>query len=84
VLKAGSPSSSAIGRLYNLQEVWPNGKNLGHWGHALEKDVGTLTPSCLSLLPRYHEVNRPPLPCHTVLPQAHSNRAKQPWAETVS
>lgn len=48
-------------------------------GRALKEDTGALVPS-MSLLPGFHEVNRPPLPCTPALiysaATGQSNEAK--------
>jgi hypothetical protein len=36
MLKAWSPAYGIIGRWWDLQEVGPSGKKLGHWGMLLK------------------------------------------------
>jgi hypothetical protein len=36
------------GRGKEGEEERPSERKSGHWGHALEGDIGTLAPSCLS------------------------------------
>jgi hypothetical protein len=40
--------------------VGPGERKLGHWGYALQGDIGIPMSSCLSLLPGCQEMNRPP------------------------
>jgi hypothetical protein len=56
VLKMWSPACDATGKWWNLLDVWPNGRKLGHWRCALEGDPGTLDPPLSCLLPGCHEV----------------------------
>jgi hypothetical protein len=88
VLKAQSPACGAIGRWWTLQEVGPSGRKLGHWGHALEADIGSPAPS-LSLLFCSLAVMRGAallyqVPCHDVLfyYRPRSNTANHPRSET--
>jgi hypothetical protein len=74
-----------MGRLYKFQEMETSGKKLGQQRHALERDIGTLAPSCLSLPSGCHEVSSSaqlcvPLRCAASL-QAQNNGDSWPWPE---
>jgi hypothetical protein len=43
------PSLGSMGRKESLLEVGPRGKNFSHWQCALEGDIGTSAPSCLTV-----------------------------------
>jgi hypothetical protein len=43
--------------------VGPSGRKLGHWRHALERDIGTLPLFFFLCFPAAKEANRSPLPC---------------------
>jgi hypothetical protein len=84
VMAVGS-RNSANERWWNVQEVGPNRRNLGHWGCASEQDAGTWAPlPCL--LPIAMKWKALSATCHDVLPHHRpkgNNRLKplKPWAK---
>jgi hypothetical protein len=73
VLKVLSSICGAIEKWWDLQEVGSCRRKLGHWGPALEGNMGTLAPPPLSLLPDCsHEVNK--FLCHAAPPWCSHQR----------
>jgi hypothetical protein len=60
VLTVGLQFMEILGDCVNL-EVGPIGRELGHWGCALEESFGSQLSLSVSLFPNCHDVNRPPL-----------------------
>jgi hypothetical protein len=51
VVKALFSAHDAFGRWWNLWEVGPSGRMLGHWGrNTLKGDIGTTAPTSLCIL----------------------------------